>query len=499
MKIPLGIGLSLSRRRTANYSKNALVRNGSRLSADDKLHLVRFIEFMEEDDEDEDLEVIWSINRVQKLKQALSVTPDLLTKRSILGYTLLHVACLADNTALVAELLLRRAPINITNRTGLSPLHLACLAGYWSSAELLLRAGSQVNVRDSSGNTPLLSAIFGIYEDPSRAIRFIKTLVLEGADAGAQYADGTCVWHRIRLASSPRPDLWELYEVLFKAGGAHLIDHMDNKGFTPLQSAILWSAPLVPFLKQVGARWDVTSPHGWTLLHCVSFFGSAESCRLAEELEISCIDIRTTDNKEFTPLGLFRWQVYRYCNASPQVTDWDYVCQNRLDKDQVSEKKAIALECLLRSIRDRMLLQEIEKLELIMSKLRIPDLTMVRDELRGIAEGKTKAKIDHEAQTFRAIELDVREGRVELAIESIEEFIAASRDRMRISPFNEEPNDWGTPEPSFVDLIDSNEESIAETETDDEDNAERSPSESDRLSETDDDDENDGYKTADED
>ncbi|KAI0868509.1 hypothetical protein GGS24DRAFT_208217 [Hypoxylon argillaceum] len=493
-------------RRTANYSKNALVRNGSRLSADDKLHLVRFIEFMEEDDEDEVLEVIWSMNRVQKLKQALSVTPDLLTKRSILGNTLLHVACLAGDTALVAELLLRRAPINITNHTGFSPLHLACLADSWSSAELLLRAGSQVNTRNSIGDTPLLSAICKVHEDPRGAIRFIKTLVLEGADVRAQSADGTCVWHRIRLASSPRPDLWELYEVLFKAGGAHLIDHMDNDGVTPLQLSIFCNAPLLPFLKQVGARCDITSPHGWTLLYYISVFGSAESCRLAEELEISCIDIRTTDDIETTPLKNFRWQVYKYCNAvkhsrSPlQVTDWDDVCQDIADEDQVSEEKAIALERLLRSIRDRMLLQEIEKLELIMSKLRIPDLTMVRDEIRGIAEGKSKAKIDHEAQTFRAIELDVREGRIELAIESIEEFIAVSWDRMRISPFEEEPNPWELSGSSSVDSTDSlgDEESLVDIEADDEDNAERTPSESDRLLETDDD-ENDGYKTADED
>src|SRR5207244_2093524 len=99
-------------------------------------------------------------------------------------------------------------------------------------------------------------------------------------------------------------------------------------------------------------------------------------------------------------------------------------------------------------------------------------------------------------------------------IESIEEFINASRDRMEISPFDEEENPWELSE-SDSEASDGmsweSERSVVEIETDTEDEVGWGLSEDDgdtsndgvgREVEVDDnenDDEDDGWKTADED
>ncbi len=89
-----------------------------------------------------------------------------------------------------------------------------------------------------------------------------------------------------------------------------------------------------------------------------------------------------------------------------------------------------------------MLIQKIGNLKLIISKLQAQNILSARDDLRKLAEGKAKAKINDKAEKFRAINLDIREGRLELTVESLEEFIKASRDRMKVSPFDKELNIW---------------------------------------------------------
>ncbi|KAI0101039.1 hypothetical protein GGR51DRAFT_563688 [Nemania sp. FL0031] len=474
------------------------------LCADDRIHLARFIEFMEEDEGDDVLDIIRSEDRVGKLDQTLSTTSDVLTKRSLNGNTLLHFACLLDDAELVRELIVRGTSLSTTNNDNFAPLHIACINFCWPSAEILLKAGCPVNMRGLRDTNPLMLAAAQVHKNPSRAIHFVKTLLSRGASIGPQSSNGNTIWHTIRLTSSRSADLWELYEMLFEVGGARLINNMDRQGVTPLVESLLFgNGPLIPFLKHVGARCDV-GRDGWNLLHFMSTLGTTEACQMAEELEINDVDIRTTDSLELTPLLYFRARVHNYHEAMRnqtgflKVTNWDDPYQDRPGENQVSEKAA-ALEHLLRSIRDRMLLQEIQKLELIISKLRIPDRKSARDELQCVVQAKVKAKINHEAQTFQAIELDVREGRLELAIDSIRDFIATSRDRMCVSPFDEESNPWEPSRVSPMSPMDPprDDASIVEVELNDDGDTSQSSSEHGALSDAEDY-EDDGWKTADE-
>ncbi|KAI0449491.1 hypothetical protein F5B21DRAFT_46870 [Xylaria acuta] len=504
-------------RRAAYNARMTLIRehheNGPELykvSASAKFDLTRFTEYMEiEDDGDDIINIICSENPIQKLDQALLDAPDMLTKQSTGGYTVLDYACLVDNAELVKHVLDLGVPFNLTD--GSTPLHVAINHRAWRSARLLVRRGYPLNTSDKYGWTPLLSTIWHISKDGVEVIRFATTLLLRGADAGVQNVYNNNVWHLIHDAKSNRGDLWELYELLFKAGGARLINAKTSNGLTPLSLAIVaHNVPLISFLQKVGVAVDVVNNNGLNLLHIIALLGDSRSCQLMEELEIGCIDIRTTSNYGDTPLESYRFFVNYYHKISDGVMSgsrllsWLNVYRDKPGQWEVF--KSTAFERLLRSIRDRMLIQEINELEAIISKIQGLDLSSARDELRRSTEGKVKAKIHHEAETFRAIELDVRMGRLELAVESIEEFIEASRDRMRVSPFDEGTNPWGSsdPESGSSNDLSEDEESAVKDETDREVGVDWSSSdEDDRLDNAEgeglEDQESDGWKTAEED
>ncbi|KAI0410992.1 hypothetical protein F5X98DRAFT_381198 [Xylaria grammica] len=482
-------------------------------SASDGFHLTRFSQFMEDEDESSLVtDIAYSENPIQALQEILPHTPSILTTRSVQGYTILHQACITDNVELVKYLLNIGAPIDITDDDGCTPLYYAILGCAWSSAELLVNEGCQVNIFDNDGHTPLLAAAAKIRKNASGAIRFAKFLLSRGADAGIKLKSGSTVWHKICFTnSSHRDDLWELYEILFAAGGTRVIDQANCWGKTPLIQALLdKDALLISFLRKVGARCDGIDRYGWNLLHFVSDLGDSECCQLSEGLEISCIDIRTTNDDGHTPLESWRWEVRNYYDGasdfpsiSSRCLNWMNVTHDNPGEEIVSQEKSIAFERLLRSIRDRMLIQEIEELGVIISKIHAMDLASAKEMLKVIAEGKVKARIDHEAETFRAIGLDVREGRLELAVESIQEFIEASRDRMRVSPFDEGIDPWASSEASSVNSDDVSEdegESAVEIGTDDDSGDQGSSEDSDSSDGQEaGDSEDEGWKTADED
>ncbi|TRX89095.1 hypothetical protein FHL15_010012 [Xylaria flabelliformis] len=476
-----------------------------KLTASDKYHLTEFLRFMDMED-DHDLVFDWAraANFTQNLSQMWSNTPDILTKRDGHGNTVLHYACQFDNVALVQHLPEFDALLNVTNIFGSTPLFSAIISNAWSSAELLVERGCQLNIANNNGNTPLFIAIQNINSGESRAIRFAKMLMSRGADLRVI---GRAVWHRLSRIKSHTADLWELYEMISRSGGARSINMSTNDGITPLMQAIhVCNIPLALFLRKLGARLDAVSPIGSNILHTLALYGDEQSCDLAAKLKISCVDIRTTDNYRNTPLTLVRVRTIRYSQASgdfmsyPEFLTPDNYTEDEPGKREYSQPKLIAFERLLRDIRDRMLVQEIAKLELIILKLRARSVLSARDDIRELDEGKVKAKIYHEAETFRAIDLDVREGRLELAIESLEEFIEVSRDRMQVSPFDEEVWDLSDSESENSEAVSEDEsESASEAESGGEHDTDWNSSEGDEGPQDNEyGDDEDGWETADE-
>ncbi|KAJ2989099.1 hypothetical protein NUW58_g3642 [Xylaria curta] len=457
------------------------------LRASDQFHLEKFMRFMEvEDDGPDVIDIICSENPIQELNRALHDTPDILTNRSRYGdNTILHFACRFDDVGLVQHLLDLGVPLDVKNDEGDAPLHCAVWSCAWQSAELLVKKSCDINATNAMGYTPLSLAIR--HSNETGAVYFAKILLSRAPTEKTNGGYSKC-------CSGP--------------GGAHCINLRDVGGLTPLAIGILdGNELLVSFLRKVDASAESVDENGWNILHLVSLYGDAWACQLAEGLEISSIDIRTTTHSGMTPLGYFRGHVYFCSKDSADRTDalWlKNVFRDNPHEDQVSEEKSIAFERLLRSVRDRMLAQEIEALELIISNIRALDFSSARDQLKGLAEGKIKAKIYDEAETFRAIDLDVREGRLELAIESIEEFIEASRDRMRVSPFDEEINEWELSDSGSENSDDfSEDDDEFDVETESEGDADWASSEDGGVAEdpecgVDEDREEDGWDTADE-
>ncbi|KAI0407385.1 hypothetical protein F4802DRAFT_19901 [Xylaria palmicola] len=497
--------------REAVHEAKLFLGSRDQISISDKFHLTKFIQFMDiEDDDDDMLEIVFTDNPIHKLDQVLLNKPQILTKRDVNGKTLLHYACIADDVELVEHLLRFEGLLNATDNNGSTPLHVAIQEYAWSSAELLVEKGCQINVIDDRGDPPLWDTIKKIGFQTTRAIQFAKSLLLKGADAGL-IAAGRCVWRKFHHCVSHREDLWELYEMILSSGGAQHVNIVSHNYRAPLVQALcVPNAPLALFLRKAGARLDILDHNEWNILHYVALFGDERSCHLAAQLEISCIDIRTTDNIGVTPLAVFRALIKTYSLAAgdfigyPKILSWPEGYQDNPGEARVSQSKSIAFEHLLRSVRDRMLLHEIETLELILSEIRAPDLLSARGRLRELVEGKVKAKIDHEAETFRAIEMYIRGGSLELAIESIEEFIEVSRERMQVSPFDEEIDCWEDSDSES----EGSDVGSEKTERCDEDDDEQGCSEGDERNEDDEgedaksedgkDEEEDGWETAEE-
>jgi hypothetical protein len=76
-----------------------------------------------------------------------------------LGYTALHRAAQARDTAIVSLLLEAGANVNAAANLGGTALHYAAHRGSTDCVEVLLAAGASVNARDNNGNNPLDHAI----------------------------------------------------------------------------------------------------------------------------------------------------------------------------------------------------------------------------------------------------------------------------------------------------------------------------------------------------
>jgi len=101
-----------------------------------------------------------ALGTAEQLGKLLAADPATLTRRNSFGWTLLHLAAFAGNSA-NTELLLRqgaaieaRAESKFRN----TPLQASLLSGQYATAKLLLDHGADALVRQSKGSTPMHEA-----------------------------------------------------------------------------------------------------------------------------------------------------------------------------------------------------------------------------------------------------------------------------------------------------------------------------------------------------
>jgi hypothetical protein len=119
-------------------------------------------------------------------------------------------------------------------------------------------------------------------------------------------------------------------------------------------------------------------------------------------------------------------------------------------------------------VRDRAIIPECSVPLAIISDLKGGNFDKVRQTLRGLFIIKSRARIYTEAETFKALELQVKQGLLEPAIESLEEFMEVIKDRLKTSPFDEEDpwlkDDDRDIQEEHQDVPDANEYEISEDE-----------------------------------
>ncbi|KAI0593703.1 ankyrin repeat-containing domain protein [Biscogniauxia sp. FL1348] len=395
------------------------------------------------------------LNKHEELDRLLSEKPELVHMAAPTGDTLLHIACEYAATDAASSLIRRGARLDTRGAKGLTPLVAGVMAESLECTQLLLDNGADAKVPDILGASPLHHAVKS--QSPV-GNDMIKSLLAAGALFGTTYIMKETVlnWITHRKTGVCGLDrLRERLKLILDAGGVGLLEARNRWGQSPLfRASVEQNYNVLRVLLEAGAQANTECDSGVNILHLTAERGTVKVIEVLKETRITDLDIRTTDLTEDagTPLSWLRWRLR-------QEPDNENVLWKRPGDQEIK-----AFEELLRDVRDRAILTEIAKLEGIVSKIETGKLALAKEELVQLAEAKWKARIGWEAETFRAVELDVRAGRVDVAIESLREFMGESRKRLEVSPFDEEKEPWA--------MTNEVEYSDGEEEEDDDDDSE---------------------------
>lgn len=221
----------------------------------------------------------------------------LLTAKSTLDFTPLHVAALSGQAKTVDLLLNAKVQVDNKATAGATALFLASANGHVDAVKLLLQAKANPNVASNNASTALHMAAEGGYAE------VIKLLIDAGAHIEAKDNGGN-------HGGNP-PLNWaackhhvEAVKVLIEYRAQ--IDHSDNAGWTPLHWAVHTAdvfdekkAATIELLLQAKANPNNKNNGGQTPLHLAAQNGNAGVARLLIE---AGANINQSDNAQMTPL-----------------------------------------------------------------------------------------------------------------------------------------------------------------------------------------------------
>ncbi|KAF4524868.1 hypothetical protein B566_EDAN011197, partial [Ephemera danica] len=100
-----------------------------------------------------DVEMLWVAQRgmIDRAKEILDSSPELIRCQDVDGYTPLHRASYNNKPAMVDFLLSRGAPTDLTTKDGWLPIHSAAKWGNYNCLIKLLMHGSPINSTTNGG------------------------------------------------------------------------------------------------------------------------------------------------------------------------------------------------------------------------------------------------------------------------------------------------------------------------------------------------------------
>jgi len=172
-----------------------------------------------------------------------------------------------------------------------------------------------------------------------------------------------------------------------------------------------------------------------TLLHMSALYGKVALLEYFRELEISGLDTEAQATNDNTAWDSFIWALH--------------VPSNRLNAARrPSWEQVKAFVELYRDIRDRNLGFECEILKSVLEALRGQRADDARSRLKPLAERMEKWGREDEVKTLRTVDLQIRQGMWDAAVEAVEENIEFRGEKMTESPwqtssiFGEEADEW---------------------------------------------------------
>ncbi|KAJ9141653.1 Pfs domain-containing protein [Pleurostoma richardsiae] len=374
------------------------------------------------------------INDLAGMARALHDEPWSLNALDSIGFAPLHVAALQDNLDALSVLLIdHNVDVNILNVEGQTPLMAAAYSGSIRCAERLLDFPCKFDRADNGGQTALHIAARSKAASSREVLQLLLSRHKELLQTRANF--GETALHCLR-GSTADPTLFRNKLELLLDAGADINDtdysnntllyYITQHGNIECMRAVVEAGPRLDGSFGINHR---------TLLHTSALFNSIALLEYFRELKISGLD-----------------------TEAPQAngeTAWDcficilYIPPNRLGAARrPSWEETRAFAELYRDIRDRNLGFECEILKSVLEALRGQRADDARSRLKPLAERMEKWGREDEVKTFETVDLQIRQGMWDAAVEAVEENIELRREKMTESPwqrnsiYGEEVDEW---------------------------------------------------------
>lgn len=335
---------------------------------------------------------------------------------------------------------------------GDSPLVLAAKNGDAAIVEKLISKGADVNQRNLENETALMIASYGsntpavlallgsslrcdvnavndygetalhccAYSPDLESVNTMRALIQAGAKVSVLSGYDQTPAHVLCGSKHPRELLEQKLQLLVEKG-AELSNPTWEK---QLVDCAIFSNDIIAVdcIVDAGRRLGHSNMFDWGTLVVAAKRAFAPMLRSLECYHISGIDVHRTS------AGLTPWDSFISCLHEKSWMIGSDRRPTKVDAD--------AFVDLYIGIRNRSLMSEINTLESVLRYLYVHDTKNSREVLSSLVELKKKNRRVQQVETYRTVDLQIREKMWEAAIESVEENIELLKEDMDTSPWS---------------------------------------------------------------